>query len=845
MTVNAPKIQFGSQIFHKISFQTSTGAFTPITFASAALDSVGESDSTFGKQLKYRLDIADGVGSGFALHQTSLRGYLADNKFFTGLLLKDSKGKNRYRLAGQLDKLPEGLKFILNPDSLLLNYEQWQVSRDNFIRYDSAGIVVNDFKISNKRESLQVNSNPPAPASPIDVVFTDFQLNTLSRFADQDSLGVDGTLNGKAEVKNVMTTPVFTSDLLLKGLSYKKDSVGDLTIKVNNEKGNAFAADISLQGNKNDMSVKGEYYTGEGRMDMKLDLRQLNLASMKSVAASQIKDMKGFLKGTLAITGTLDQPGINGYLHFDSATITPEMTGEPLKLSNDKIEFDADGFNFSEFAFQDSASNKATLDGNVFTKNYRDYNIDVTFNAHNFQMVNAPQASNRLFYGRMNMDAAVSLVGNPMDNLKADGTLRVNKKTDFVFVLPENNPEVVDREGVVRFIDKDHPVDTLTDQLAKILAARKSDVKGMDIAFNIETDSSAIFTMVIDERNGDALTVRGRSNLVFGMDKSGKMDLTGGFEVESGSYNLSLSVLKRKFVIQHGSTITWTGDPTTATLDMTANYTANTPSIDLIANEISGRTQSEINKFKQKLPFLVSLKMEGELLKPRITFDISLPQELLSLWPDVDTKLQQIRNDQSELDKQVFALLLLNRFVGEDPLQSEAGGGSSVGNLAFQSASQILTNQLNQLAASLIKGVDINFDLNNQQDFSTGTEQDYTELNVSVSKRLFNDRITVNVGSNFDVQGSGNPNQSASNIAGDVAVDYRLTKDGRYMVRAYRKNQYEAVVEGQVVETGVSFILTVDYNKLREIFGRTREEKLEERKRIKTQKALESKNGQD
>ncbi|HWK07578.1 MAG TPA: translocation/assembly module TamB domain-containing protein [Puia sp.] len=831
LSLNDPKVRFGSQIFQKVSFQTSTGAFIPTTFDPAATPA-----SSAGRQLKYRLDIASGSGSGFVLHQTSLRGYLGDNKLTTALLLKDSKGKDRYRLAGQLDKLRDGEKFILNPDSLLLNYDQWQVSRDNFFLYDSAGIVVNDFKISNKGESLQVNSNPPAPASPIDVVFTNFQLNTLSRFADQDSLYVDGTLNGKAEVRNVTTNPVFTSDLTLKGLSYHKDPIGDLTIKVDNEKANAFAADISLQGNKNDMSVKGEYYTGEGRMDMKLDLRQLNLASIKPFAISQVQDMRGFLKGALAITGTLDKPAANGNLHFDSATITPVMTGEPLKISSDKIEFDKDGFNFSQFSLKDSAGNKATIDGNVYTDDYRDYNLDITFNANNFRLVNAPQASNRLFYGKMNMDAAVNLTGDPVDDLKADGELRVNKKTDFVFVLPESNPEIVDREGVVRFIDKDHPRDTLVDQAARLLASRQATIKGMDIALKIATDSNAVFTMVIDERNGDALTVRGRSNLVFGTDKSGKIDLTGGFEVESGSYNLSLSVLKRKFLIQRGSSITWTGDPYTAILDMTANYTANTPSIDLIANEISGRTQTEINKFKQKLPFLVTLKMEGELLKPKITFDISLPQDLLSLWPDVDTKLQQIRNEESELDKQVFALLLLNRFVGEDPLNSAAGGGSTVGNLAFQSASQILTNQLNNLAGSLIKGVDINFDLNNQQDFSTGTEQDYTELNVSVSKRLFNDRITVNVGSNFDVQGTGGANQNASNIAGDVAVDYRLTRDGRYMIRAYRKNQYEAVVEGQVVETGVSFILTLDYDKLKEIFGRTKEEKLEERRRLKQAK---------
>jgi hypothetical protein len=508
------------------------------------------------------------------------------------------------------------------------------------------------------------------------------------------------------------------------------------------------------------------------------------------------------------------------------------MTGEPLKLSKDNIEFDSDGFNFSEFALQDSAGNKATLDGNVYTKDYKDFRFDLFFNAANFRLANAPEGRDRMFYGSLNMDASVSLSGD-MNTPKVDGDLRVNRSTNFTFVMPEDNPEIVERQGVVRFIDKDHPGDTLVDQRAKLMAMRHSDIRGMDISLNIATDSSALFTIVVDERNGDALTARGRSNLVFTMDKSGRMEMTGGYEVESGAYNLSFNVLKRKFEIQRGSTITWTGDIMRATLDITATYTANTASIDLIANEITGRTQTEINKFKQKLPFLVTLKMEGELLKPKISFDISLPSNILALWPDVDLKLQQIRTQTSELDKQVFALLLLNRFVGEDPLQSAAGGGSSVGSLAFQSASQILTNQLDQLASSLIKGVDIHFDLNQQQDFSTGNERDYTEATVSISKRMFNDRIQVTVGSNFDVQGEGNPNQQASNIAGDVAVDYRLTKDGRYMVRAYRKNQYQVVVEGQVIETGVSFILTLDYNRFREIFGRTREEKLQERHRLR------------
>ena len=38
------------------------------------------------------------------------------------------------------------------------------------------------------------------------------------------------------------------------------------------------------------------------------------------------------------------------------------------------------------------------------------------------------------------------------------------------------------------------------------------------------------------------------------------------------------------------------------------------------------------------------------------------------------------------------------------------------------------------------------------------------------------------------------------------------------MLKAYRKNQYQGVIDGYVVETGVGFTITMDYNRFREIF---------------------------
>ena len=114
-------------------------------------------------------------------------------------------------------------------------------------------------------------------------------------------------------------------------------------------------------------------------------------------------------------------------------------------------------------------------------------------------------------------------------------------------ILPSDDPEVVDRNGVVVFVNKNKEVDSA--QLKNFLdsLATTARLKGMDVSATIETDSSAQFTLIIDERNGDALALRGRADLTGGVDNSGKVSLTGNYELVNGSYNITLSVLHRKF----------------------------------------------------------------------------------------------------------------------------------------------------------------------------------------------------------------------------------------------------------------------------------------------------------
>ncbi|MEO8568675.1 MAG: translocation/assembly module TamB domain-containing protein, partial [Ginsengibacter sp.] len=443
--------------------------------------------------------------------------------------------------------------------------------------------------------------------------------------------------------------------------------------------------------------------------------------------------------------------------------------------------------------------------------------FDLTVKADNFQAINSTKNDNKLFYGKMVFSTNLTIKGTPIQPI-VTGSLAVNENTDFSVVLPQSEPGVVKREGIVRFVDY-----SATDEDSLFMAPydslKTSPLLGYDVSVNLTINRNATFNLIVDQGNGDFLRLKGDGQLTAGIDPSGKITLVGSYEINEGSYDLSFNFIKRKFIIQKGSRIVWTGEPTTAQVNVTAIYVANTAPLDLV----QGQTEGIVNMYKQKLPFEVNLIINGELMKPQITFDITLPTNKNynvdnAVTDVVQTKLNQLRQEPAEMNKQVFALLLLNRFVSQNPFDNSSGGSLDANTFARQSVSRLLTEQLNQLTEGLIEGVDINFDLATTQDYTTGSQQNRTDFNVGITKRLLNDRLTVTVGNDFQLEGPRPTKGQQNAVAGNIAIDYKLSKDGTYMLRAYRKNDYTGTLDGYVIETGIGFIITVDYNKFKDIF---------------------------
>ena len=780
---------------------------------------------------------------GNTVHNLSLNASAAHDKVDFITRFHDRLGKLQYAISGLLQQPQYGTYDIsLKPDSLILNYDQWSVAPDNTIHITSNDLRVNNFMLNRNFQQFSLKSRGNMLNAPAEASFTSFQISTLAAFATSDSLAVDGTLDGQILLHNLTTQPMFSGDLLVSNLNFKRDTVGNIKVKAKNTTPDIINADIVLTGRGNHATLNGDFYlkpVNGNDFKFKLSLDTLNMASIQGATMGAISNGSGNVTGKFDVSGSAAKLNVNGGLNFKQTSFTLSMLNSYFHIENETVAINNEGIRFDSFTIEDSAKNKAVIDGMVYTTDFTKYRFDLAVNANDFKAMNSTKQQNRLYYGQLIFSSRMKIKGTDQKPI-VDGNITIADKTNITVVLPQQEPEVVKREGIVQFVDMDAPEnDTLFMKgMAGFDSLNQSGITGLDISANVEIKKEAVFSLIVDEGNGDFIRMQGEGLLTGGIDPSGKTTLSGSYEIKSGAYELNYNFLKRKFDIQEGSKIVWNGEPTKADLDVTAVYTVKAAPMDLVKNQVEDDATTARNAYLQRLPFNVLLVLKGELLQPQVSFDIQLPEESNELSKGTSTlinyRLTQLRQEPSELNKQVFSLLLLNRFVGENPFESSAGGLTPE-YFARQSASKLLTEQLNKLASDLVQGVDINFDVASFEDYSTGYSQTRTDLNVALSKKLMNDRLTVTLGSNFELEGSQNSNRNASNIAGNVAVDYSLSKDRRYLLRAYRKNEYEGAIEGYVIETGVGFIITLDYNKFKNLFmsKKAREEKRQERQKAR------------
>jgi hypothetical protein len=224
-------------------------------------------------------------------------------------------------------------------------------------------------------------------------------------------------------------------------------------------------------------------------------------------------------------------------------------------------------------------------------------------------------------------------------------------------------------------------------------------------------------------------------------------------------------VVNKRFQIQPGGRIVWYGDPFDANLDLAAIYRVRAPLYDIMFEKNDA--------YRRRVPVDVVMNLRDKLLNPEIQFNVRLP----SVDESIRTQVNSVLSTEQEMNRQVFALIVLNRFVQPPAYNTGQGSPGGGGALAGTTTSELLSNQVSNWLSRLSNEFDLGVN------YRPGDNITQDELELAVSTQLFDERLLVstNVGLQYGAQNTSNGNT----IVGDFQLEYLLTNDGKLRMKAF------------------------------------------------------------
>ncbi len=566
-------------------------------------------------------------------------------------------------------------------------------------------------------------------------------------------------------------------------------------------------ADARVYGDLSARSIEGS-----------VSLDSLDLHLFEPVLRQYLVTLEGRLSGKLSASGPLDDPYLEGLVTFHNTVINPTALQTPFLMRDETARLEGRQLELEGLTLEDKRGNKAMLKGMVNLEKTATSNFDLSLNAKRFQMVDKPESQGDLYYGNVLLDMQGNVTGTfeePVINLMTT----FDQESNFTFIVPKSATPT--GEGVFRFVNDTASEVQNPEDSVSVEQRMRANSMSLEIDAGAELTDRFTLSVITNPLSGETLEIRGNGNLGFQLNRGGTMGLTGRYTISEGQYQLILfDIMKRNFKIEEGSTLSWSGEMLEAMANISAVYRVHASPDHLMEYERFDRGEASSDA---PVPIEVVMNLNGPLLTPEIDFDLRADEEYSG--SNLESVLSRLNRDESELNKQVFSLLLFNRFMSGQAASADPMA-YTISNQSRQSVSALLSKQLDRFAARYIKGVDLDVTI---QSYETEMNEEVaarTDVNMDVSTDLFNDRLTLEVGGAMNVKETGGQekNLEAGQLAGDFRASYKLTPDGRYLLTIFNETDYEGELDGEVTKTGVSFIFQRDFVSFRDLFENRRKE---------------------
>ncbi len=772
-------------------------------------------------RLSYSLRLANRPGSIGDIALTRVYGSVGGNEASLNIIQRNSADSVGFRFGFDLRLLENSVNATMTPQNPIFGYESWRVDEGNYIEYAFDGRFAADLRLhgsgTGKHLNLTSASMQDIPEGALRIEMGGIDIGHLTDLVPTAPpiggiVSSDLTFGFRDKViaaKGTLGVGNFTYDSqrvadIDANVDFQSDGTGRMVLD----------AGIDLE-KRTALTAKGHYTKDE--MNFAVILPYVPLSVAGAFLPPETAELSGTLDGNITIKGTPAKPEISGDLGFTGGKAEIGMIGTAYGISGDRLTIRNGMLSFNNFGIVAPNNQKLAIDGGIDISDFSDMKADMKISARDFQAVNSTHLGGSQVYGKAALDMGVTAKG-PFDGLTIRGNVDLLQSTDIVYILRDQSKNVRDeKQDIVRFTVF---ADSLYNAVATDTVSRFRS-GGMDMLVGVNIRDGLKATLSLDEMSENRVELEGGGELSYSMNSQGDMRLSGRYTLSGGKVYYKLPVISQKiFAVKDGSYVEWAGDPADPAFNVTATLTQKT------TLESEGGSSKEVS-------FDISIAISGSLKGIGITFDVAAPGDL-----EIQNELSTMSAEQRM--QQALSLLVYNQYTGL-AYSSQGDAGLDARN----QLNQFISKEINQWARNTLKGVDFSMGIDSEEDVTGNT---YTNYSYSVSKSLFSDRVKITIG------GSVSDNSSAQdmkdNFVDDVTLEYRLTKRDNMFLKVYQYNTQESILEGEVTETGVGFVVRKKLNRLGDLFRLTRDgekkqkriQKREERKELREQEKTKNNN---
>lgn len=686
------------------------------------------------------------------------------------------------------------MQVYVHPTEVVFDSVSWMLSSADIL-VDTSKIEVQNFSFYTKDQQFNVEGRiGRKDTDTLNVNLVRGNISPLSLFVEDIGYTIDGYADGDIKLINMLGDPKMFASVDLLDLDVSGNKLGNaklLSIIDKEKKEIRFSLG---RGGGERQPIRGRYNIPNKSLFADIELPEVPLKLLDPMLTGILSGSSGSAATDLTLSVKDGDISLDGKIAFKEFATTIDYTKARYTLTDGNIDVKNSCFYIPKTPLHDSNEGSGSLTASLTTKSFKNLAYDFSVEFEDLLALNTTLKDNDSFFGtayatgradvrgtegKTSMDIVAESALSSVVTMPMSGAANIEEVEFIRFVTPK--ADSIRKENILR-------------QYQRNLKKRKDNESSTEIDMNLDitVNNNTLAQIELDPKVGDIIKGRGEGRILMHINPTLDLfEMTGPVQLTEGDYLFTLqTIINKKFIINPGGQLLWTGDPTNPELNLTAVYKLKT-SVATLTGDVGSNSKTNID---------CGIILTEDMLTPKIEFTITAP----SADAETQNALRNSLNTDESLSMQFLSLMLANSFMPDT-------GASSIGtmgtNMAEVTGLEFLSNQLSNLISS--DRLDI------RVGYTPMSETNSDEFSAGVGADLIENVLSLEVDGNYNAQ--NNVSVSENPFSVDAYLTWSINESGTLKLKGFTRTIDRFDETQGMQESGVGVYFTQDFNNFKDL----------------------------